>query len=118
MRYPFTLWLAVLLWFQDLPTQAQAARPQAYDFLTMTSFESSSDAVAKIFFSPAFNGKTEVQLEDLGGMSVSKNLAKLQRNSMVINQQLSDLSVAGWELVQVYPITNSAAIRYLFRKPR
>jgi len=67
---------------------------------------------------PPFAGKSEIQLEDFGGFSASKNLDKLQRNTLLINQQLSAITSAGWELTNVYPVAEMRGFitRYLFRK--
>lgn len=100
---------------------AQALAPHGYDFLTLTSMESSTKSVAKILITPAFQGKSEIQLEDFGGFSAEKNLAKLQHNTELVNQQLSDLTAVGWELVQAYPFTSIPGLfttRYLFRKAK
>ena len=99
---------------------AQVVPPHGYDFLTLTSMESSAKSAAKILLTPAFQGKSEIQLEDFGGFSIEKNLAKLQHNTELVNQQLSNLTAAGWELVQAYPVTstNLLTTRYLFRKAR
>ena len=83
--------------------------------------ESQTKAVAKILIMPAFQGKSEIQLEDFGGFSAEKNLAKLQHNTELVNQQLSELTVAGWELVQAYPFASMPGLfttRYLFRKAK
>ena len=99
---------------------AQTGPTPAYQFLTLTTFESSAKAFAKIIITPAFEGKTEIQLEDFGSLSTDKNLAKLQHNTLLINQQLEALSSAGWELAQTYPVSMAGVLttRYLFRKAK
>ncbi|OGX90688.1 hypothetical protein BEN49_22025 [Hymenobacter coccineus] len=100
---------------------AQSAPAKTYDFLTVTNIESGTKSLAKMLITPAFQGKTEVQLEDLGSLSVEKNLAKIARNTEVINRQLTELTAAGWEFVQAYPFAFSPDLpttRYLFRKAR
>lgn len=100
---------------------ASVVAAHGYDFLTVTSMESGAKSLAKILIVPAFQGKSEIQLEDFGGFSTEKNLAKLQHNTELIHQQLSDLTVAGWELVQTYPFLSSPSLvttRYLFRKAK
>ena len=85
----------------------------------MTTSESQSKTFARILIAPAFQGKSEIQLETFGGMaSDARNLDKLQRNTLLVNQQLEALTGAGWELVQVYPVTDTGVLitRYLFRK--
>lgn len=98
-----------------------AIASHGYDFLTLTSMESQSKSLSKILITPAFQGKSEIQLEDFGGFSAEKNLAKLQHNTELVNQQLADLTAAGWELVQAYPFTSVPGLvttRYLFRKAK
>jgi hypothetical protein len=99
---------------------AQNTPPRAYDFLTVMTLESGAKALSRIFITPAFEGKSEIQLEDFGGLSVSKNMEKMQRNTLLVNQQLTALTVGGWEIVQVYPVAETGVLttRYLFRKPR
>lgn len=114
---------AALLLAAGLPAAAQTGAPAApgYSFLTVTTMESTAKSLAKIVITPAFQGKSEIQLEEFSGLSTEKYLAKLQHNTEVINQQLTDLTVAGWELVQTYPFTSNSgpvATRYLFRKAR
>lgn len=110
------------VWAQLAPPPSSA--PHGYDFLTVTEFEGLTKNKAKLLITPAFQGKTEVQLEDLNGsnFSVNKDLETVQRNTQVLNQQLSELTVAGWELVDVSVIsilaTGSHTTRYLFRKPK
>ncbi|GAB3635247.1 hypothetical protein GCM10027422_08370 [Hymenobacter arcticus] len=102
------------------PAGAVAAR--GYEYTTLTSFESASKATSKIFVAPAFQGKSEVQLEDFNAFAYEKNKEKLQQNMQTINQLLGDLSAVGWELVQVYPLPSQGSstnvTRYLLRKPK
>jgi hypothetical protein len=124
---PLGLLFTTGLLVSNLTAQAQMAAPagaiaaHGYDFLTLTSMESGSKVLAKILIVPAFQGKSEIQMEDFGGFSAEKNLAKLQHNTELIQQQLSELTVAGWELVQTYPFISSPNLvttRYLFRKAK
>ena len=114
------LLLVLLLLGVYTTAAAQTTPPRAYDFLTVLTLESGTKALSRILITPAFEGKTEVQLEDFGGLSISKNLEKAQRNTLLVNQQLTALTVGGWELVQVYPVAEAGILttRYLFRKPR
>lgn len=111
------------------PAWAQVAPPASavlhgYDFLTVTEFEGYTKNRARILITPAFQGKTEVQLDDLNGssLSVNKDLEVIQRNTLVLNQQLSELTAAGWELVDVHVVTTLSTTnnttRYLFRKAK
>lgn len=110
------------LLLSTLPCSAQTAT-RGYDFLTLTEFEGLTKATAQLCLTPAFQGKTTVPLEDLSGSSLSrsKDLAIIQRNTQVLNQQLSDLTSAGWELVAVHPVSllaTAPVTRYLLRKPK
>ncbi|RZL14240.1 MAG: hypothetical protein EOO62_06010 [Hymenobacter sp.] len=105
---------------QGATTSVQAAH--GYDFLTVTTIESISKNYAKLLFSPAFEGKSEIPLEDYSGLGLEKYFDKIQRNTLLINQQLSNLTVAGWELVEVHVApfmpANPSTTRYLFRKAK
>ena len=98
---------------------AQAAAP-AYEFTTVTTLESTSKSASKLFITPAFQGKAEVQLADFNAFAAGQNKEKFQQNAQVVNQQLGDLSAAGWELIQVYPLPSQGTFitRYLLRKPK
>jgi hypothetical protein len=117
-RFRLPLLVAILLLGITRSISAQTAPPPAYEFLTVTTFESQIKVLARIVIAPAFAGKSEIQLEDFGGFSAAKNLDKLQRNTLLINQQLSDITSAGWELAHVYPVAETGVLitRYLFRK--
>jgi hypothetical protein len=119
LRYPLVMALLVL-GTSTASAQAGPAATRGYDFLTLTTLESSNKSASKIYIAPAFQGKTEVQLEDFNAFGFEKNREKLQQNTQLINQQLSDLTVAGWELVQVYPLSSQAVIitRYLLKKAK
>lgn len=99
---------------------AQTA-PPAYDFLTVAELEASISPAAKILFSPAFAGKTELPLEALPGtglLGAGKAATIYQRNLEAVNQQLAAVTAAGWELVQVSPTNNFVGEGhiYLFRR--
>jgi len=95
--------------------RAQTAA-QGYDFLTVTTVESSKSF---ILFTPAFQGKTEIALEGLATFNGDKYKERVMQNTQLINDQFSALTVAGWELVQTYVGTNYSAGRcYLFRKAK
>ncbi|WP_223652783.1 hypothetical protein [Hymenobacter psoromatis] len=51
--------LSAFLLLGTPPVFAQVPAPHGYDFLTLTSRESSAKSVAKILITPAFQGKTE-----------------------------------------------------------
>ena len=117
---PFNQLVLALLFSVGITTGAwaQAIAPAGYTFLTMTSSESQVRAYARIFIVPAFQGKSEIQLEYSDGFSGGRNMERLQRNTQLVNQQLEALTVAGWELVHVYPVSDKEVLvtRYLFRK--
>ena len=99
---PFNQLVLALLFSVGITTGAwaQAIAPAGYTFLTMTSSESQVRAYARIFIVPAFQGKSEIQLEYSDGFSGGRNMERLQRNTQLVNQQLEALTVAGWELVR------------------
>ncbi len=120
----FGFLLSASLLLSSPAARAQAAIPagmpaaHGYDFLTVTTSEGTK-AYSFILFSPAFQGKTEVQLESGNVLSADKYKERIQQNTLLINEQLSALTVAGWELVQVYtPIYSVNARCYLFRKAK
>jgi hypothetical protein len=97
---------------------------QAYDFATITVVESPYKNDYRLLLSPAFQGKTEVKLEEEYNLSSDRYREHLQSNTAVINQTLSDLSTAGWELLQVSattvgpPPAAATVTRYLLRKAK
>lgn len=88
--------------------------PPVYEFLTVLDSESQAKNMAKIVFAPPFQGKSEIQLEVLPGTISGKYMSIHQQNLQVVNQQLSDLTAAGWELVHVSG--DGGETYYLFRK--
>ena len=104
---------------QMLPT----ATGQAHDFMTLTSIEAPTKKMAKLLFAPAFNGRTEVQLESVIAFSSATILEQLRHNNEMLTQTLGELSAAGWELIQVSPAPlafdkDVATTRYLLRRAR
>ncbi|GAA4502506.1 hypothetical protein GCM10023172_25970 [Hymenobacter ginsengisoli] len=84
----------------------------------MTTLEGTK-AYSCILFAPAFEGKTEIPLAVIATLNSDKYKELLLENMQRINGQLSALTVAGWELVQVYTPTTIANSRcYLFRKAK
>lgn len=113
--------VAVLLAFSAVAAAARA-RPPAYTFLTVTVIESPYHNASRLLLSPAFQGKTELELEDEWTLVSKKDREHLQSNTVLINQTLSELSAAGWELVEVHtsllgtgPATTTTT-RYLLRQ--
>ncbi|MGI4832555.1 MAG: hypothetical protein ACRYFK_03745 [Janthinobacterium lividum] len=58
-------------WFRSIPA------PHGYDFPTAAAMESTSSSFAKLLIMPAFQGKTEVALEEYNGLGVEKPLSKI-----------------------------------------
>ncbi|MGI4740218.1 MAG: hypothetical protein ACRYG7_34030 [Janthinobacterium lividum] len=117
--------LLLWLWLRAPAAFGQTA-PHGYDFLTVLTVESADKSVAKVLITPAFQNKSEIQLVDVTPhYATSKRVADIAKNTLTINQLLGDLTAAGWEFLQVYPLPpvsgaglNPVASRYLFRKPR
>lgn len=113
----------LLLSFATLPCWAQVA-PHGYDFLTVTTLEGNTKLTTKLLYSPAFQGTQEIQLEDLNASAFGRsgNPQIIQRNTVLVNQKLSELSSAGWELVSVTAVNDGlipgVKTCYLFRKAR
>ena len=104
----------------QLPVSVAAPAVHGYDFLTVTTTEGTK-AFSLILFSPAFQGKTEIPLEVASGMVVGVEKLKelIHKNTALINEQLSALTVAGWELVHIYtPMSPASGRCYLFRKAK
>lgn len=121
-----SLGVGLLLALASRPAAAQLIAPataRSYDFLTITVVESSTKSLAKLLLAPAFNGRTEIQLEAQSGFLSTTRLEHLRRNEEVLTQSLGELSAAGWELIQVASaplITDKdvATTRYLLRKAK
>ena len=95
---------------------------QAYEFTTLTAFESPLKNMARLLIAPAFNGRSEIQLENIGTLPATQ-LEHLLRNDEALNQTLSELSAAGWELYEMHSTPFIAdkdirTTRYLLRRPR
>ncbi|WP_139361881.1 hypothetical protein [Hymenobacter sp. CRA2] len=97
-------------------TASFAQTAPAYEFMTVLESESQMGGQAKIIFAPAFQGKSEMPLEELPGGVSNKYHTVLRKNMEVVNQQLSGITVAGWELVHVS--TDRMGTQYLFRKAK
>jgi hypothetical protein len=103
--------------------QIPAATARSYEFLTVTVIESPYSRDSRLLLSPAFQGITEVALEETYNLASDKYREHLQRNTVRLNQMLSDLSSAGWELIDVHgsvvgPAPSAAVTRYLLRKAK
>jgi hypothetical protein len=111
MKPIYFLLASVLL--LNRPALAQTT-PITYEFLTLAARESSVGTLSQITFAPAFQGKTQLQLEETPA-SFAKSVPAHQRNLVMVNQQLEALTAAGWELVQAFS-TDSQGREYLFRR--
>jgi hypothetical protein len=103
--------------------QIPAATARSYEFLTVTVIESPYSRDSRLLLSPAFQGRTELPLEEIYNLASDKYREHLQRNTTVLNQTLSDLSSAGWELIDVHgtvvgPPPVASVTRYLLRKAK
>jgi hypothetical protein len=107
--------LLVLALSLSFPALAQTAT--AYEFLTLSAIESGSSKLSQITFAPSFQGKTQVQLEEIPS-SFEKMILAHQHNLTTVNQQLEAITVAGWELVHAFGAdANGLHEReYLFRR--
>ncbi|TDN36676.1 hypothetical protein A8B98_08320 [Hymenobacter sp. UV11] len=118
--------MGLLLALGSRPAAAQLLAPslaRSYDFLTVTMVESTAKSLSKLLIAPAFNGRTEIQLDAVAAFSPGSRLDQLRRNNEVLTQSLGELSSAGWELIQVAPATlptdkDVSVTRYLFRKAK
>jgi hypothetical protein len=114
-----SLLLSSKLAHAQMAMPAGAVAAHGYDFLTVTTLEGGAKAYSFILFSPAFQGKTEIPLESSNVLSADKYKERIHQNTQLVNEQLSALTVAGWELVQVYTPTSPGNARcYLFRKAK
>lgn len=96
---------------------------RSYEFRTMTVYESSAKAYARLVFAPAFNEHTELELEGLNTLTADKARDNQRHNAEVVNQSLSQLSAAGWELIEVHSGSwvrdpSVQTTNYLFRKAK
>jgi hypothetical protein len=111
------LLLAIGLLVAPLVSLAQTSASATYEFLTLLESESQQNSFAKILFAPAFQGKTEIQLESLPGTAAGNKYMTIHRQNVeIVNQQLEAITAAGWELVHVS--VDDRAHEYLFRRPK
>lgn len=100
--------------------QASPASQRGYDFLTITVIQSPYKNDCRLLLTPAFQGKTEIKLEEEYTLAADKYRANTQSNTLMLNQLLSDLSGAGWELAETHVTqqAGAAVTRYLLRKAK
>jgi hypothetical protein len=109
------LFAAVLMCCAEL-VQGQMAPVLAYEFLTIVDSESVVKPQAKLFFAPAFQGRSEIPLAELPNPASAKYLPTYQQNQQIVVHQLGELTAAGWELVHVS--YGQERNQYLFRKAK
>jgi hypothetical protein len=95
----------------------------SYDFLTITIIKAAYKTDCRMLLTPAFQGKMDLKLEEEYTLTADKYRKNLHRNSLLLNQTLSDLSVAGWELAETHaaqegPPPTAIVTRYLLRKAK
>jgi hypothetical protein len=95
----------------------------SYDFLTITIIKAAYKTDWRMLLTPAFQGKMDLKLEEEYTLTADKYRKNLHRNSLLLNQTLSDLSVAGWELAETHaaqegPPPTAIVTRYLLRKAK
>ena len=113
--------LLVALALLTVPARAMAQSAPAVgdDFLTVAELQSANQGFAALVFAPAFAGKTALPLAPLpNGFSGAKYVATYRQNLELVNQQLSAVTAAGWELVQVSTTMTEGGHTYLFRRPK
>jgi len=103
---------------QSLPVPSRG-----YDFLALTVVQSPYKNDCRLLLTPAFQGKTELKLEEEYDLASDKYRAHAQSNALLLNQLLSDLSAAGWQLADTHaaqqgPATSATVTRYLLRKAK
>jgi len=119
--HQLVLSIGLLLGTHAAFAQASAVGPRSYDFLTITIVKSPYKADCRMLLTPAFQGKTEIKLEEEYTITNNRYRENLHHNTLLLNQTLSDLSVAGWELVETHAALEGAppapvVTRYLLRK--
>ena len=124
----FRSWyLGALLLFVSLGAAAQTGRV-TYDFMTVSVIKSPYKNDCYLLLTPAFQGKSEIKLEEEYDLSSDRYRANLQHNIELLNGTLGELSAAGWDLVDVHStevgaeppgLQPTATItRYLLRKAK
>jgi hypothetical protein len=121
-------YLGALLLLTSLGAAAQASPSVAYEFLTISIVKSPYKNDCYLLLTPAFQGKTEIKLEEEYNLASDRYRANLQRNITLLNNTLSELSAAGWDLVNVHSTEVGAEppglqptatlTRYLLRKAK
>ena len=121
-------YLGALLLLASLGAAAQVSPPITYEFLTISIVKSPYKNDCYLLLTPAFQGKTEIKLEEEYNLASDRYRANLQRNITLLNNTLGELSAAGWDLVNVHSTEVGAEppglqptatlTRYLLRKAK
>ena len=89
------LFLSLVKW----PATAQLLAPtvpgQSYNFMPLMLVEGPTKNFSKLLFSPAFSGRTEIQLKALNTFLPASQLEHLRRNGEVVASTLAEVSAAG-----------------------
>jgi hypothetical protein len=129
MPHFFRRWpLLALFLLASLGAAAQATRPVAYEFMTISIVKSPYKNDCYMLLTPAFQGKAEIKLEEEYNLASDRYRANLQRNTALLTATLGELSAAGWELTNVHSTEIGAEppgmqptatiTRYLLRKAK
>ena len=124
-----SLFVGLISFSTPLPVAAQqiaaSTSVTGYEFMQLTVYEGRRSYLT---FAPEFKGQKIVDLSEvyLDNLYPEKNRLRLRTLEEATMSWLSQLSAAGWELVQIepLPITPITALeaalltRYLMRKPR
>jgi hypothetical protein len=120
-------YLGALLLLVSLGASAQTGHV-IYDFRTISIIKSPYKNDCYLLLTPAFQGKTEIKLEEEYNLASDRYRANLQHNITLLNETLGELSAAGWDLVDVHStevgaeppgLQPTATItRYLLRKAK
>lgn len=120
-------YLGALLLFVSLGASAQTGRV-TYDFMTISVIKSPYKNDCYLLLTPAFQGKSEIKLDEEYNLASDRYRANLQHNIELLNGTLGELSAAGWDLVDVHStevgaeppgLQPTATItRYLLRKAK
>lgn len=129
MMHFFRGWgLGAMLLLASLGAAAQPGRPITYEFMTISIVKSPYKNDCYLLLTPAFQGRTEIKLEEEYNLASDRYRTNLQRNTALLTTTLGELSAAGWELVDVHSTEVGAAppglqatatlTRYLLRKAK
>ena len=120
-------YLGALLLFVSLGASAQTGRV-TYDFMTISVIKSPYKNDCYLLLTPAFQGKSEIKLDEEYNLASDRYRANLQHNIELLNGTLGELSATGWDLVDVHStevgaeppgLQPTATItRYLLRKAK